>query len=848
MTPDRDPMRWPDIERLYHEALDQPIEHRRAFLDAAGADPAVRLEVEALLRHESDAGDFLEHPAIEESATSLLNDHGPLAPGRRIGGYEILALVGTGGMGEVYRARDLRLERDVALKIVWRGETSHDDGTRFEEEARAASGLSHANIVTIYGVGEDDEVAYIAMELVQGATLRERMDPAPLSLGTALDIAVQLADALAAAHETGIVHRDLKPDNIMVTSDGRIKVLDFGIAKRAHREEPETGQVRGTAGYMSPEQANGQPTDHTTDQFSFGALLYEMLTGRRAFQRDTLADTLEAVRSARVEPISRLNADLPTGVRVVVERCLQKSPADRWPSTRDLALELRRLRDRWQRDETVRQGRRRAWWLTGAATLAAAAGLSAWRVWPAAARARSLAVLPFENIDANADIDYLCDGVTESVIRRLSFVPDLEVRARSTVFNFKHSQVSASDAGRRLGVDVVLSGTVSVADGRIRVAARLVDVGTGSEVWGDNYERSSADLLAMQADLARAIVSDGIRRPLDAEAQRRVERPITENADAHDLYLRALYLHRLEGEANYLGARRLLRQAVALDRAFVLAQVSLASTFTVMTIDGFERPTEAWPASNRCVRSALDLDATLPEAHAEQASAWFFFDHDWYAAESEWKRSIEVRSSPSLPDLLGASALKLWALGRIADALDLARRARALDSLTPRFANLEADLLLHAGRPAEAATIYEGIVAGTPLEAATQFGLAEAYHDQGLVAEALKARRRGYESRGETPPSVRGSGEAAYRALERVAAEAELERLAARAAQGSYMSPLDCARARARLHDADGAFRDLDAAFEEQSPGLVFLRVDRAWRSLHDDPRFEDAVALVGLP
>jgi TolB-like protein len=850
MTPDHGPVAWPEVERVYHAALDQAPEARAAFLDSACTNERLRLEVETLLKHEAAAREFLERPAIEESAASLVVNDGLLPPGCRIGGYEILDVVGTGGMGEVYRARDLRLERDVGLKVVELAKTDDpSEVARFEEEARAASGLTHPNVVTIYGVGEDEGLAYIAMELVHGSTLRARLDEGRLPVSAAFDIAVQVAGALAAAHDAGIVHRDLKPENVMVTADGRVKVLDFGIAKRVGGNEPEAGLVRGTAAYMSPEQARGLATDHTTDQFSLGAMLYEMFTGRRAFQRGTVAETLDAVRTARPEPIQKVNLDLPTGLRAVVDRCLAREPAERWKSTHDLADALRQTRGRWQRENERRRARRRVLWLTGAATVTAATGLAAWRAWPSGPRPRSLAVLPFENPDANEAIEYLCDGLTENVIRRLSFVPDLDVRARSTVFNFKNSRLGALEAGRQLGVDAVLSGAVTLREGRIRVSARLLDVGRGSEWWGDQYDRPAADVLTVQSDLARAIIADGIRRPLDAETQRRLERPATESAEAHDLYLRALYLHRLEGDANYLGARRLLRRAVALDPAFALAHVSLASTFTVMAVDGFERPVEAWPASNRSVRRALELDPDLPEAHAERSSAWFFFDHDWYGAESEWKRAIEVRSSPSLPDLLSASALKLWALGQTAEALALTRRARTLDPLTPRFAIQEADLLLHGGRPAEAAAAYENVLAARPDEAAAYFGLAEAYHDQGQVGRAIEARRRGHEVIDDplsSPPP--DADEPAYRALERAAAEHELEALAARAALGSYVSPLDLARARARLGDADGAFRDLDAAFEEQSPGLVFLRVDRAWQTVREDPRFQAAIDAVDLP
>ena len=838
-----------DIERWYHALIDLTADQRQDALNAANVAAELRRELEALLRQDSGARDFLEGTALEATAVSLMLDHQPLAPGQRVGGYEIVALIGAGGMGEVYCARDLRLERDVALKVVQRDTAGDDTGnSRFEAEARAASALAHPGIVTIFAVGEEGDIAYIAMELVHGDTLGARMAGEATSLADALDFAVQIADALAVAHDAGIVHRDLKPDNVMVTPDGRIKVLDFGIAKRAGAGRSDADPIRGTAGYMAPEQANGEPTDHRTDQFAFGAMLYELVAHRRAFPGDTLADTLEAVNSTRPTPVGALNPEVPPVLRALIDRCLEKSPKDRFQSTRDLSVELKHVRARWLSDEQRRRARRRLWWLTSAAAVTAIAGASAWRLGHAGPRARAMAVLPFENADVNPAIDYVCEGLTETLLRRLSFIPGLEVRASSAVFNFRQAGRDARDAGRRLGADTVLTGAVSAGGGRVRVTARLLDVGAGTILWSDHYDRPAGEAQAMTHDIARAIVTEGIRQPLNRDASQLMDRPATDNSDAYDLYLRALYLHRREGEDNLLGARTLLQQAVALDPGFALAQVSLASTFTVMAVDGFERPTDAWPASNRCVRRALELDAGLAEAHAEQASSWFFFDHDWTAAESAWKRAITARSTPTLPDMLSGSALKLWALGRTPEALALIRRARQLDPLTPRFAIQEADVLLNGGRAADAVASYEAVIASHPGEAAALFGLAEACHDVGQIGRAVAARLRGYDVLGDAPPRVSGTDEAAYRALDRLAAEADLAALSQRAANGGYVSPLDSARAHARLGNRPAAFRDLDAAFEELAPGLVFLRVDRAWRAVRDDARFRTAVAAVGLP
>jgi serine/threonine-protein kinase len=843
--------RWREIERIYHLARERPRAAWEAFVAAESADVEIRREVASLLGFETAADQFLERPAIEVSARAEAFGREPLEPGHRVADYEIRSRLGAGGMGEVYRGWDVRLEREVALKVVERT-AAFDPAqvSQLENEARAASGLAHPNIVTIYAVGEDAGLAYIAMELVQGRTLREMAAQDPLPMSTALDIGVQLVDALTAAHAAGIVHRDLTPDNVMVTAGGLVKVLDFGIAKRSRRPESSQGLVVGTAGYMSPEQAAGQPAGPASDQFSFGAVLYELLSGQRAFDRETTEDTLAAVRTSSPVPVHHLNAAVPAGARRIVERCLAKRPEDRFASTRELANAVTEVRDAWRHEQAPLLTRRRAIALGLSAAASAVAGVAAWKIWPAAPRLRSLAVLPFGNPAQNPEIDYLCDGLTEALLRRLSLLDGLDVRARSAVFNFKRASVDPATAGRRLGVGAVLTGTVERRDGRLNVQASLFDLQAGREVWRDRYDRPVADLVALQHDLARAIVEEGIHHPLDAAERRRFHRAPTEDSEANDLYLRGLHRHREEGEQGYLAARRLLQAAVARDPTFALAHVSLASTYSVMTLDGFERPTEAWPNSNRAVRCALTLDPDLPEAHAEQATAWFAFDHDWASAESAWRHALRAGGSPTLPDLLSGAAIMHWAVGRLDEALALTRRARALDAVSPRFAVLEADLLLHAGRPAKAVTIYEAVLAEAPDHTPAAFGLAEAWRDQGRFDLAVDAQARGHAAAGNPLPDglTRRRDRAGHAAIERFVVERELDGFRQRAARDEYVSPLDVARGHARLGERDRAFEWLDAAFVENSPGLVFLNVDRAWAGVRDDRRFAAASAAVGLP
>ena len=449
--------RWRRIEEVYHAALELASGERPAFLaEACAGDPALLQEVESLLGYESAAGDFLEKPALEDAATGLVTEAAPPPKQWRLGGYEILSPLGAGGMGEVYRARDLRLGREIAVKVLARSSTGGPgELRRFEDEARLASGLNHPNIVTIYGVGETLDQAYIAMELVRGRTLRQILAAEPLPLKDTLHLAAQLTDALAAAHASGIVHRDLKPENLMVTPEGLLKVLDFGIAKllgtqtlstkaseaeteTARTNLTETGTILGTVGYMSPEQAAGLPADHASDQFNFGTILYEMLAGKRAFQRSTKAGTLAAIIKEEPEPIQNLNADVSASLRAVLARCLEKDPAKRYASTRDLATEVHRLRSQMERDESAPGlSRRRALWFGAAAAVAIAAVLAAWTLWPRDTGLRSLAVLPFTNTLHDEKLEYLCEGLTKSVIRGISRLPSLSVKAASAISHFR---------------------------------------------------------------------------------------------------------------------------------------------------------------------------------------------------------------------------------------------------------------------------------------------------------------------------------------------------------------------------------------------------------------------------
>jgi serine/threonine-protein kinase len=850
--------RWPEIERLYQEALERDVATREAFLDTAcEGDDDLRREVRSLLGFEREADRFLEHPALVEAARDLASQ-APILVGRRIAGHQVLELIGAGGMGDVYRARDLRLERDVAFKVLDPLVAADPDyRRRFEDEARSASGLNHPNIVTIYGVGEEADLAFISMELVHGRTLRERLNAQAMALQPALDMAVQLASALAAAHLVGIVHRDLKPENVMVTPDGLVKVLDFGIAKRQpttisphhddratdHESGSDRRAIVGTVGYMSPEQALGLPAGPPSDQFSLGAILYEMLAGRRAFQGESTAERLAAIIEAAPEPISRVNRAVPADLRGVIARCLEKDPQDRYRDTRDLERDLRRIRDDVSRGLTRRQ-----WLALGVGAAGAVTGLATWALWPLP----TLAVLPFVNTTKDDNVDYLCLGLAESLIGRIKHLP-VAVKSMSLVANFAGSAADPRDIGRQVHAERVVTGSVAIEAGRLIVTAELIDIATGASLWNGRYDRARADIFKLWDELATAIVDDGLHLRLTREERRGLLSRPTDDVDAFDLFLRGRPFQMGNTEEDYRTARALLQQAVDHDARFAEAWVALAGTYWTSVLENYLRPSEAWTQVDRCLARATALQPGLADLHFGRAIAAFFGSWNWPTADREWQQAWAAPDRDLQPELLLPYALARWALGDARGALRIVRRARALDPISPMFLLHEASYLLRTNQPEEAAARCLSVMQTHPEIAAAYFNLAEVRRAQQRFDEAIDARRRAHALRGDADEELDevlagATGLEGYARVEATAVRRLELRTLERRVKRAYASPLDFARAYAQLGERDQAVEYLAEALEAKSPGLVFLNVDRAWDPIRADPAFLAAVRQVGLP
>jgi serine/threonine protein kinase/TolB-like protein len=819
-------------------------------------------------------------------------DHYPLI-GATLSHFEISAKVGEGGMGQVYLAHDTQLERKVALKVLPALLADDPDRLkRLKREARALAALDHPNIVPVYSFESADGVQFLTMAFIEGETLDQLISPGGLPLERLLELAVPLADALRAAHENGIIHRDLKPANVMIDRDDRLRVLDFGLAKRdvavsgdlremttggLSEQMTREGTILGTYPYMSPEQAEGRVVDARSDLFSLGIMLYEMACGHRPFKGETGISLITSILRDPHRAITDEKPDLPARLGEILDRCLAKDPDQRYPTAEVLRDDLDELRREAaagvlqpparsdSRSSTAQTDldsisatppaeivitRRHALWFGVVVAVVAVVGLAFWRPWQTTGELKTLAVLPFENTLQAEEAEYLCDGIAESLIRQVSRLPTVRVAPLSAVLNYKGQVVDPTVVGRQLDVGSVLTGSLSQQDGRVQVTAELLDASSGAQLWTNTYDREATELLDVQDEIAGAILQDGLGVELAAEELGDLVRPPTTDGEAYDLYLQARHLTRRATEDDYLQARRLLQRATVRDPRFAHAYLGLAGIHAAMAIDGYLRPTDGWAQANRYMRQALALDPDVPDAPAIRHSMAFFFDWDWEGAERERQIAMQTPVGEFDPDLLRVYSYYLLALGRPTEALELARRSRELDPLSIGLAMLEADYLVRVGRLDDAVALYNRTIEVEPDNPENYFGLAEALIQQGRFDEAIEARRQAHEVAGDDVMAEKfaaANGEEGYRQADRAWVEVQLLWIEAREPWG-YVSPLDFARVFSQLGEEEKAFEYLEKAFIDRSPGLVFLNVDRAWDNVRDDPRFSEAVNRVGLP
>ena len=633
-----------------------------------------------------------------------------LPSGTRLGPYEIVQAIGSGGMGDVYRARDTRLERDVAVKVLpERFARDAEAKMRFEREAKAVAALTHPNILSIHDYGSDGGAAYSVTELLVGETLRRRILEGPIPWRKAIEIGAAIADGLAAAHAKGIIHRDLKPENIFLTTDGRVKILDFGIAQLVKQEPVPEGvdptslptapmktdphSVVGTAGYMAPEQLRGEPVDATTDIFSLGALLYEMTTGRPAFIRATVIDSLSAILADNPDVFAVSERLIPYELARVIQRCLEKKRTERFQSARDLAFALRAIGTSSALTfETPSERKRKRWiWAaTALLVLFAAGGYAYLRNGfvgdfsvvrnPLPRRHRSIAILPFINATGDREAEYLSDGITETLINTLARVPGLRVMSRTSVFHYKNKPVNPVSVGRELRVSAVVVGRIETAGDRLIVSAELVDASDNALIWGSRYPAAQSDLFGVQQAIASDIARS-LRIQVGGREQQLFAKRQTTDPRAYELYLKGRFQWNKRNAEGMYAAIALFNRAIEIDPQYALAYAGIADCYNLLDIWANLPTSETFPRAKAAAQKALSIDDQLAEAHTSLAYAIHTYERDWPAAERAYKRAIEL--NPNYATAHQWYAELLTAMGRFPEAEEQGKKALDLDPMSP---------------------------------------------------------------------------------------------------------------------------------------------------------------------
>jgi TolB-like protein len=832
LTPDR----WRDVERA-------------AFLQSrCGGDAELRAEVERLLAADDE-------PVLQPSLAGRLaadwieGDRHESFVGRDIKQYRIESLLGSGGMGDVYAATDQILRRRVALKLLPAPFAADAARVRrFTDEACAASALNHPNIVTVHETGEFEGQRFIAIEFIDGETVRARLARGPLPVPDALDIATQMAQALAAAHQTGIVHRDIKPENVMLRRDGYVKVLDFGLAKlprehggRAARTGTRLGAVIGTIDYIAPEQAAGAAVDGRADLYSLGVVLHEMITG--LLPRDSALGS---------DPGSSPAPPIPHGVKRILRRLLASDPAARLADAPSLVealqAEARRISRGASRRRTI------VWLSAAAAAVSLAAGVALWRnpalrrapaapaATPAAAAiggATTVAVLPFQTLTLSEADQYLGVGLADAVITQLAGLPQLHVRPTTAVREFTHANVDVAAAAKKLQVQHVVTALVQRDGDRVRVTVQLVDAGSGAQRWADRFDLPFRDLFTLQDSVSQHVAASLVRRLSDSDRADFLAPRQTTNPDAYRLYLQGRYFLARTNRADLERALSLFEQAVAVDPRYALAYGGVASAHHMLALNITQgaTPAQSYPLARDAALKALALDPNLAEAHYVVGAAQFHYDFAYPAAEASMRRALALK--PNFPELRRMYGWFLVAMGRHAEAIAELSRSRDQDptaALTYENLGLAFDF---AGRTAEALPILQQAVdlePGNPRPIGRQIRVFEL---QRRFDEAMAARRAADAVRGQLGEADRRQAiyaRSGYRGV-----------LEDEAARGDRLGCMRAAGVNATLDRFDEAFRHLEACVAAKHTWVPLIKVDLTFERLRGDPRFAALLRRIGF-
>jgi len=739
---------------------------------------------------------------------------------KTISHYKILEKLGEGGMGVVYKAQDTKLDRTVALKFLPKHLLCDSEAKiRFEQEAKAASALDHPNICTIHEIDEVEGECFISMAYVEGKSLKKLLEEKTFSIKEVVDIVIQVCEGLVVAHEKGVVHRDIKSDNIMLTSRGQVKIMDFGLAKlRGVSRLTKTGTTLGTMQYMSPEQVQGLEVDQRSDIFSFGVVLYEMITGQLPFKGDYEAAIIYSIVNETPEPLARYKANVPDELQKAVDKALAKNKGERYQHIDEMSVDIKILRKELE------------------------FGIPKERL-PKKGLLPSIAVLPFTNLTVDKEQDYFCDGMAEEIINALTQLEGLRVVARTSSFSFRGKEIDIREIGRKLNVETLLEGSVRKAGNRLRITAQLVNVADGYHLWSERYDREIDDVFAIQDEISLAIV-DKLKVKLLKEEKAKLVKRFTDDQEAFNFYLKGRYFWNRRYEGGLQKGIECFQQAINKDPLYALAYAGIADCYVLLGHFGWLPPKEAYPRARVAAEKALEIDDTLAEAHTSMGWVHTFYDWDWVAAEDEFKRALEL--NPNYATGHEWYGVSLAPMRRFDEGTVSVKRALELDPLSLMINSVYGLGLYWERRYDEALDQYRKTVEMDPNFSLVYLFLGWTYSAKGMWEEAIVASNKFMTLSQGSPFGVGTLGSVYAMSGQRYKALKMLDRLN-ELSQERYVSPFYKAIIYMGLGEKDQAFEYLEKAYLERESWMATLGTFPLLDSLRSDPRFTALLKKMGL-